>query len=199
MPRLLLTAFEPYGPFPTNASLLCLAAMGEIRRPGWEIVQRIYPVDFEAVRTMLADDLAADYDVVFLSGQAPGSAVIRLESMGWNEGIRPGSHAGESFLLEEMGQAVYESTLPLESWAETLRQAGLPAALSKDGGRYLCNASLYWTLHHAATRGLKTQALFVHLPLEPSQTTEHPSLAAAESARAMHLLLDAATSRAFSD
>jgi len=45
---------------------------------------------------------------------------------------------------------------------------GIPAYVSNTAGTYLCNQTMYTTLHEIARRGLRARAGFVHLPLLPA-------------------------------
>ena len=71
--------------------------------------------------------------------------------------------------LVENGPVAFRSTLPLSDWVQLLRQRGTPAAVSFHAGTYLCNATLYLTHYLAEKHDLKTQATFIHLPLDTLQ------------------------------
>ena len=86
MPSVLLTAFEPYDRWPENASWLALVELTRELPTGPKVVTRRYPVDFEAARARLEDDLAANYDFALHLGQAPGISRIHLEAIGVNIG-----------------------------------------------------------------------------------------------------------------
>ena len=45
---------------------------------------------------------------------------------------------------------------------------GIPAYVSNTAGTFLCNQTLYQTLHKLAMRELTVPAGFVHLPLLPA-------------------------------
>ena len=68
------------------------------------------------------------------------------------------------------------STLPLRVPAQRLlmaaRSAGVPAAVSRDAGRYLCNY-LCWRATEAACNGGPRIAAFVHVPIV-RRTDVHP-------------------------
>lgn len=169
MPRILITAFEPYGSFQSNASLACLEHLQALGLPPGEFQIEIYPVDFDRVRARLATDLAKQFDGVVHLGQAPRSERIRLERTARNLGRNPTDPAGELRPIESSGPMEYCSRLPLPIWVDRLTALGLPAELSDDAGNYLCNASLYWT-HHFAERSLHAApALFLHMPLTPAE------------------------------
>lgn len=193
MPRILVTAFEPYDRWPENASWLALVELTRELPTNALIVTRRYPVDFEAARSRLADDLAANYDVALHLGQAPGIGRIHLEAIGVNVAGRRDQSPDQYQSLAAGGPAAYHSELPLAEWSATIRAAGIPCQVSHHAGTYLCNALLYWTHHLAGERGLKTQATFVHLPLAPEQLLgeqqDWPSLPSTMGAQAVRLML----------
>jgi pyroglutamyl-peptidase len=65
------------------------------------------------------------------------------------------------------GPAAYFSTLPLPEILAALTAEGIPAYVSNTAGTFLCNQTLYRTLHDLARRERPIPAGFVHLPLLP--------------------------------
>ena len=193
-PSVLITAFEPYGRWDTNASWMALVELTRDLPLEPKITTRRYPVDYRKVLQYLSDDLDIGYEYAVHLGQAPGAASIQLEEFALN--VRTGSSTegnGQFCTLCESGPAAYRSEIPLEHFAGQLRGAGIPTNVSHHAGTFLCNATLYWSQHLAREKGLRTRSMFVHLPLDVSQTiAESPppaSLAAATSARAIRMLL----------
>jgi pyroglutamyl-peptidase len=191
MKSILLTAFEPYDIWTTNASWLALVELVRDLPERIRLVTRRYPVEFATVHKRLAADLEGNYDYAIHLGQAPGSARIRLEAIGINVGAERGQTPQP---LIHNGPVAYRSTLPLDNWAARLTAAGIPAAVSFHAGTYLCNAALYWSCHFAERMSLPTQSVFIHLPLDVTQTvgcaTDHPSLPTAMAAAGIRLILD---------
>jgi pyroglutamyl-peptidase len=194
--RVLLTAFEPYGSWPDNSSLRCLAELTRSleREPlaGLSLATRIYPVDFPQVRLRLAEDLAVGIDVAIHLGQSPGATAILLEEVAVNLGSTPGEASCRP--LEGDAPLAYRSDLPLDDWAARLRQAGIPARVSYHAGTYLCNAALFWSLHLSAKNGWPTRSVFVHLPFDLpqaiAQPKDVPALPSAVTAVAVRCLLE---------
>ena len=181
----LVSCFEPYDEFPANASQLAMERARQTRLPGIDVRWRTYPVDFDEAPRQLGEDLQRGCDAALLLGQAPGSRELRLETRGAN--IRYGPHDAAPGPLVEHGDDEYHSELPIGLWAERLRQEGLPAVISHDAGSYLCNALLYHCLRAAATASRPLHALFLHVPLTPSQGK--PSLPVEQAAAAIVRLL----------
>ena len=194
MPRVLITAFGPYGTWTENASWLALVELTR-NLPQWpDITTRLYPVDLQVVSERLEQDLLSDFDFALHLGQSPGASCIQLEAVGINVTATAWTDLDPPRPVVPHGPVAYQTTLPVSRWAGLLRESGIPARVSYHAGTYLCNATLYLTHHVAQRRGFKTQATFVHLPLACSQALaaeqELPSLPSAVAADAVRLILD---------
>lgn len=189
----LVTAFEPYDRWATNASWDALVALTRELPTTPRVVTRRYPVDFEKTRVKLAEDLAANYDYTLHLGQAPGSSRVHLEAFALNVAGETMQSPDDFQTLVPNGPAAYRSGLPLATWATKIRAAGIPVQVSYHAGTYLCNAILYLAQHIAAEQKLKTQSAFVHLPLSPAQVLNErhdvPSLPTSLCAEALQLIL----------
>ena len=194
MPSVLLTAFEPYERWKSNASWLALVQLTQELPKSPVVTTRLYPVDFATVKQRLTDDLALNPDFAIHLGQAPGSSRVQLEAIGINVGGSGGQSPDQYGPLSDDGPVAYRSPLPLADWAVKLRRAGIPAQVSYHAGTYLCNATLYWTCYLAERLGLRTRAAFIHLPLDISQALNEPhgtaSLPVQLSAAAVRLILE---------
>ena len=200
-PSVLITAFEPYGPWQDNASWLALVELTRHLPDLPRITTRRYPVDLELMTQQLAEDLEADHDYVLHLGQAPRRNRIELETVAVNLFEPAAASSGETDAstarpIQPEGPDAIRTHLPLDTWAEAIRAAGIPATVSYHAGTYLCNAIFYETLLLSAQRGLRTQATFVHIPLAPTQvlaaTDDVPSMASMASdlvARALLTIL----------
>src|SRR5215470_12316438 len=156
MPRVLLTAFEPYDRWKANASWLALVHLTQNLPDEPKITTRLYPVDFSVMKERLAADLSSNFDYALHVGQAPGSSRIQLEAIGLNIGGSSSQSPDQYRPLIAEGPVAYRSELPLADWAVKLRRAGIPAQISYHAGTYLCNATLYWTHHIIEQMALRT-------------------------------------------
>ncbi len=175
MTRILVTAFEPFWRYAENSSRLCLRELERDPPQGIELVPRIYPVEFAAVRAALERDLAENYAASLHLGQSNRGHRIDLEMFALNIGSEINQDAMEHRLLEPLGPAAYRSSLPLAAWSAMLRADGLPVEVSHHAGAYLCNAASYWAHHLNQQQGRSPRSLFVHVPLAAEQG-ESPSL-----------------------
>ncbi|MCA9264981.1 MAG: hypothetical protein KDA60_14075 [Planctomycetales bacterium] len=193
MARILLTAFEPYGPWIDNASWLTLIRVTHDLPSTPEVVTRKYPVDFDEVQERIAADLLTGFDFALHLGQAPGTTAIQLESTAIN--VRQDesmTELGTDFgLLQAGGEAAFQTNLPIAEWANGMRQQGLPVQVSHYAGTYLCNALYYWSLSLSREAGGGCRSLFVHLPVasEQAEAISTPSLSADVSASVIRNLL----------
>lgn len=190
MGTVLLTAFAPYDRWQENSSWLTLVELTKDLPDSPQVTTRRYPVDFAKMQQQLLADLEAEYDYVLHLGQAPGSGLLRLESVGVNVAGRTDQLPEEFRPIIAGGPVAYQSRLPLAAWSGKLRGSGIPCRVSYHAGTYLCNAALYCTHYFAEQRNLKTQAAFIHVPLAPSQVLHEqqdlatmPSTTAAQGVR----------------
>ena len=193
MPRVLITAFEPYDRWKANASWLALIHFTQNLPAKPSVTTRLYPVDFAVMKQRLAEDLAENYDYALHLGQAPGSGRIQLEAIGVNIGGSSSQSPDQYRPIVDGGPVAYRSGLPLGEWSVKLRRAGIPAQVSYHAGTYLCNATLYYSCYLAEQLGLRTKSAFVHLPLDLPQVTgqaqDLASLPASVSAAALELIV----------
>ncbi len=193
MPRILLTAFKPFANWDQNSSWLALQALTRDLPPTADVTTRLYPVDYDEVRSRLAADLQGSYDVVLHVGQSSGSAVIQLEQFALNARRVVGEPQEVVRPLEASGPLAYSSALPLGDWTRRLRDNGIPTVLSLHAGDYLCNASMYWSHYLLEAAGQTPRVGFVHLPLDTSQAATElkatPSMPSEVCATALRLLV----------
>ena len=193
MPKVLITAFEPYGTWIENSSWLTLIELTKEIPSQLALTTRLYPVDFDQLRERLTKDLEVEYDAIIHLGQAPGSSAIQLEMIGLNLRAQPEEPENVSKLAEG-GPMALQSDMPLRDWAARLREASVPARVSYHAGTYLCNAALYFSLLHQSGQSRPSNATFVHLPLAPKQvassTEEIPTMLPSQTSSAIRMILD---------
>lgn len=195
---ILLTGFEPFGGYKHNPSAEVAEALHRRTVGDVAIYGAILPVH-HARAAALVNQLVRDVApraIVHL-GLAGGRARLALERIAVNvmdfeiadnAGYRA---AGEPCVAG--GPAAYFSTLPLEAIQEALGAEGVPAYLSSSAGTYLCNQTFYTTRHLLESRGLRTPAGFIHLPLSPAMVVasglDQPSMDVPLIIRAIELAL----------
>jgi pyroglutamyl-peptidase len=195
----LVTGFEPFGAHAANPSEQVAKAVDGRQVGGRAVRGVVLPVEHGRARAAMAAWLeeVRPAAVVHL-GLADGRARIALErvavnvmeySIPDNAGYRA---AGEPCAPD--GPAAYFSTLPLEAMLAALLAAGIPAYVSNTAGTYLCNHTLYSTLHAVRDLPARPGVGFVHLPLLPAMVaaagTDQPSMDLAVMLRALEIILD---------
>ena len=182
---IVVTGFEPFGAYLANPSEE-LAKAVDGRHIGDTVVRSmVLPVHHADATTRLELLLreAQPAAVVHL-GLAPGRARVALERvavnvMDYEQPDNAGFRArGEPCVPG--GPAAYLSTLPLAAMLKALVDDGIPAYTSNTAGTYLCNQTLYWTLHAVRRESRPPRVGFVHFPLLPTMVAasglEQPSM-----------------------
>lgn len=161
--RVLVTAFEPFGGDPENASLEAVRALeSTFSEPGIELVTAVLPVSLDAFPALLAAAREYEPDAVLAVGEAGGRREITPERQGVNENtFRIPDNAGnqpQHEPIEADGPAARASGFDVDALVAAIAEVGLPARASDDAGRFLCN--------HVAYRvaDLPVPGGFVHVP-----------------------------------
>lgn len=173
MPKILLTAFEPFG--------------GETINPSLEILKRLaaredvdavtVPVTFAGSAEAVLPHLSG-HDAVVMLGQAKGRKGLTVERVAINvDDSAVPDNAGDRLTdrpISPDGPAAYFATLPIKAMVESIRAGSLTASISNSAGTYVCNHLMYSVLH--ALRGTEVRAGFIHVPALPEQTVGHPEI-----------------------
>jgi pyroglutamyl-peptidase len=195
---ILLTGFEPFGGRGANPSEEVAKALDGRAVADAVVRSAVLPVDHAAAGPRVArliDEL--DPRAVVHLGLAAGRARIALERVALNVmDFDTPDNTGYCARNEPCvagGPPAYFATLPLGAIVDALVADGVPAYVSNTAGTYLCNQTLYGTLHRLAERGHPARAGFVHLPLLPAMVAasglEQPSMDAGLMVRAVEIVL----------
>jgi pyroglutamyl-peptidase len=165
--RILVTGFGPFPGVPNNASAPIVAELAKsAAMPGIEVMTEIIPVLWPYARGVARDVIArAKPHAILHFGVSKRLTGFEIETRAFNlsgpkedcaGGVRPCTP------LDISGERMLEATLPPAILLHALRREGLPAQISRDAGRYLCNALFYWSLADAGADGPLVS--FVHMP-----------------------------------
>ncbi len=172
-PVILLTAFGPFPSVPDNASsrlLPRLAHAAAAAFPSYEIRSVILATEWQAGTKRVLDLLEQYRPAVTIHfGVSRRATGFTLESRAVNERGPTADACGDmpdATRLSCDGPAMLRTRLPIAHIAMRLRRRCLPVSLSRDAGRYLCNAALYHSLDRIRREGWNTRSGFVHLPVE---------------------------------
>lgn len=184
-PVILVTGFEAFSNHPVNPSEGLAKAVDGHRFGPARVRGAVLPVHHaDAVPRVLSLIAEADPVAVVHLGLAPGRARVALERaavnvMDYAEPDNAGFKASGEPCVPG-GPAAYFATLPLAAILDALTAEGIPAYLSNTAGTYLCNQTLYGTLHALRDRARPPKIGFIHFPLLPAMVTaaglEQPSM-----------------------
>jgi pyroglutamyl-peptidase len=177
--RVLVTGFGPFPGVPYNASGTMLARLAQIPAgPRIEHFTEVIPVIWADARTMAKEAAARVKPHAILHfGVSKRLIGFEIEARAINMSGPKEDHAGvvrPGKPLHRSGQAFLNATAPPLAMLRALRQSGLPAQLSNDAGRYLCNALFYWSLLDAGPSGPLVS--FVHMPVLGLEAEVQPRL-----------------------
>ncbi len=169
---LLITGFGPFPGAPLNPSGPLALRLARRRRPAfadtWRIAH-VFRTSHVAVERELPELVARHRpDAVLMFGLAARTRHLRIETRARNAISPLFADADRCKPAARTLSAHALATMPVRApWSRLLqaaRAAGVPAALSHDAGRYLCNA-LFWRALETATRqGGPRVVAFVHVP-----------------------------------
>ena len=187
--RVVITGFGPFPGAPFNPSATLANALARRRRPAFSDLDRathIFATTYASVDRDLPRLLAQGPDLVLMFGLAGRRRYVCIETRARNavsvlfpdaSGRRP-PHG----VIARGGAAARSGYAPFAALAGATRAAQVPARLSRDAGRYLCNY-LYWrALERAGAANGKPLVQFVHIPpigskpRRKSATKPRPSL-----------------------
>ena len=196
--RVLLVGFGPFPGVPRNPSAVLVKRLASRRRPALATIIRtthIFATAYAAVDNALPKLFANKPDIVLMFGLAARRRQLCIETQARNarsilfpdvRGYRP---ARGVIALGE--PAARGGGAPFARLLAAARASGMPARLSRDAGRYVCNYS-YWRALELAGRRNRPLVQFIHIPrirFEPRRNRKrkypalpfHTALAAAEN------------------
>ena len=173
---ILVTGFKPWGKFRTNPSGIIAKNLDGLRLGSEAMMGVELDVSYRRVRKTLPrliEDLSPK--LVINLGLAPGTPGIRVERVAINI-VDAGKDVDGVELRDteivQGGPAAYFSTLPTRKIVEALRGDGIPSHLSYTAGTFLCNYTMYLSLHTVKTLGVDAKAGFLHVPLTPEMAVD---------------------------
>ncbi len=183
--RLLVTGFGPFPGVPHNPTESLVASLDGRRAGELRVDGRMLDVSFAGGASQLSAWLAGRPEAVLMFGVARGAVEVRVESQAVNRAQADvpdveGRVAGGGPVDAAMAvDHVLRSVVDVEALAATLRTSGVPARVSDDAGRYVCNAMYLHALTWAATSDPPVPCVFVHVPPLSAEGASPERLAAA--------------------
>jgi pyroglutamyl-peptidase len=168
---ILITGFGPFPGVPFNPTGLLATQLARLPLPGManaRIVSHVFATSYGAVDRELTVLLRQHHpDVLLMFGLAPRATTVRIETRARNA-LAPMPDATGTAPRDRAISADGPSALALPAPTRRLLAAALhtrvPAVLSRDAGRYLCNYLCWQAAAVARRRGGPALATFVHVP-----------------------------------
>jgi len=201
---ILITGFGPFPGAPFNPTERLALELAQRRHPAFvRRVAHVFRVSYDAVDRELPALLERERpDVLVMFGLAGCTRQRRIETRARNALTRAvpdvGGHLPGSASIVPGGPDALPLRVPAQRLLVAARSAGVPAALSRDAGRYLCNY-LCWRAAEAARAGAPRLTAFVHVPGLPRSALRRPraaSLTFDDLARAGEAIVRAALAAA---
>ena len=203
---ILVTGFGPFpgAPFnPTGPLVERLARLRRLALANEKFVLHIFPTSYAAVNRDLPKLIERHKpDALLMFGLAPRARTLRIETRARNTvSLLPdaGGIALRRLTIAAGGPAALAMPAPARRLLAAVRAAGVPATLSRDAGRYLCNYLCWRAAEAAGKPGGPHVAVFVHVPKVrrgpvPRARVKKARLSMADLARAGGALLRATAS-----
>jgi pyroglutamyl-peptidase len=168
---ILVTGFGPFpgAPFnPTGQLVERLARLRRLALANEKFVLHIFPTSYAAVDRDLPKLIERHKpDALLMFGLAPRARTLRIETRARNTvSLLPdaGGIALRRLTIAAGGPAALAMPAPARRLLAAVRAAGVPATLSRDAGRYLCNYLCWRAAEAAGKKGGPRLAVFVHVP-----------------------------------
>jgi pyroglutamyl-peptidase len=197
-PTILATAFEAFGGEAINASWTAVERLEGLSFEGRIVRALRLPCAYhESVATFVSAYARLEPDIVIATGQAAGSAAIRVERRARN---RDDAAAPDNCgIVRRRVTAIagaperFITSAPVERIARAIRAAGLPARVSNSAGGFVCNHFYFRAGRFLEARGGAGGFVFLHVPVTPEQAARQPTspfLASEDVARAICIAIE---------
>jgi pyroglutamyl-peptidase len=168
---ILVTGFGPFPGAPFNPTGPLVQRLARLRRPAladMKIVAHIFPTSYAAVDRDLPRLIARHKpDALLMFGLAPRTRALRIEARARNALAPLPDAVGVALSRQTIaagGPPAMAMPAPARRLLAAVRTAGVPAMLSRDAGRYLCNYLCWRSAEAAAKPGGPRVAAFIHVP-----------------------------------
>jgi len=194
---ILVTGFEPFGGENVNASWEAAKQLEGWRHHGFTAVARLLPCAYESSVTKLIHEIETLRPAALLmTGQAARRAVVCVERFAHNldDATAPDNDGDlrRALRISRAAPEWLEASAPAGAIARTMKDAGVPARISRNAGGFVCNHLYFGALHYLSEKRLAIPAIFIHLPVTPDQTPPGASAKRMTPAKAAEALRVAA-------
>ena len=167
--RVIIAGFGAFPGVPFNPSAALVRELGRRRRPaltGIACRTHVFTTSYAAVDRDLPKLFAEKPDLVLIFGVMGGRRHLSIETRARNAQtvLYPdvSGHRPAQGTIERGKPVELRGNAPFSRLLGAVRPSGVPAQLSRDAGRYLCNYA-YWRALES-TRQTSTRVQFIHIP-----------------------------------
>ena len=169
---LLITGFGPFPGAPFNPTAALALRVARRRRPALADARRfahVFRTSYAAIeRDFPALIKRCSPDAVLMFGLAGRTPYLRIETRAQNSvsSVYPDADRQRAAAprLTYRGPSTLAVRAPSALLLQAARAAGAPVRLSRDAGRYLCNALFWRGLEASTTKAGPRVVVFVHVP-----------------------------------
>jgi pyroglutamyl-peptidase len=171
---ILVTGFEPFGGESVNASWEAAQKLEGWRHGDAAAVARLLPCAYDAsVKTLLSAMETLRPHALLMTGQAARRAVVCVERFAHNlDDATAADNDGalrRALRISRAAPEWLEARVSVRSIASAIKEAGIPARVSRDAGGFVCNHLYFAALQYLSEKRSAIPAVFVHLPVTPEQ------------------------------
>jgi pyroglutamyl-peptidase len=176
--RILITGFGPFPGAPYNPTEALVSRLMKLRRPAFNDIERvahIFTVAYGDVDHDLPKLLRKHRpDALLMFGLAARTPHLRVETRARNAITTIWPDAGHTRIklgkIAPGGPDALAFGPHVKCLLRAARLTGIPSALSRDAGRYLCNYLCWRAIEASASLAPPPLTAFIHVPLVPRGT-----------------------------
>ena len=171
---ILVTGFEPFGGETVNASWEAAQKLEGWRHGDTVAVARLLPCAYDAsVKKLISAIETLRPDALLMTGQAARRAVVCVERFAHNldDATAPDNDGAlrRALRISRAAPEWLETMASVRTIASAIKEAGIPARVSRDAGGFVCNHLYFGVLQYLGDKRSAIPAVFVHLPVTPEQ------------------------------
>jgi pyroglutamyl-peptidase len=171
---ILVTGFEPFGGETVNASWEAAQKLEGWRHGNTVAVARLLPCAYDASVKKLVNAIeTVRPDALLMTGQAARRAVVCVERFAHNldDATAPDNDGAlrRALRISRAAPEWLETMASVRTIASAIKEAGIPARVSRDAGGFVCNHLYFGALQYLSEKRSAIPAVFVHLPVTPEQ------------------------------
>jgi pyroglutamyl-peptidase len=171
---ILVTGLEPFGGETVNASWEAAQKLEGWRHGDTVAVTRLLPCAYDASVKKLVNAIETIRpDALLMAGQAARRAVVCVERFAHNldDATAPDNDGAlrRALRISRAAPEWLEAKAPVRTIARAIKEAGIPARVSRDAGGFVCNHLYFGALQYLSEKRSAIPAVFVHLPVTPEQ------------------------------